>query len=210
MRLESGACAQCWARVDASGCQFVPRPYRRGTTLFVEGEVSSTVWVVKTGLVALLRAEGEENGAGRAVAVRGPRSIVGIESLIASAYRHTATIAIDARLCAISSDRFAEWMGPKSSPAYVALAQEIQTSIDDERRIPRSTGSATRHVIDWLLGEMMTLPLETPREIVADLLGIRPETLSRILAKLARSRAIELSRTSVKIRDRELLAHFAE
>lgn len=174
--------------------------------LFLQGEDSSTVWVVKKGSVALSRANGEENGVGRAVAVRGPRSIVGLETLVASSYVYTATIATDAWLCAISSDRFAGWIGPKDSPAYLALTQVIRTSISAERHRSSSRRSATHRVIAWLLDESDSLPLETPRRIVADLLGIRAETLSRILVKLSASRAIELSRTSLTIADREALA----
>ena len=48
-----------------------------------------------------------------------------------------------------------------------------------------------------------------PRHVVASLLGMVPETLSRALAQLARTGAIEVTRQAVRIRDSQALKEAA-
>jgi CRP-like cAMP-binding protein len=60
-------------------------------------------------------------------------------------------------------------------------------------------------VAAWLLdaapGEMGALP----RHVVAELLGMQPETLSRALAALAEAGAIEVTRRRIDVRDHAAL-----
>ena len=48
-----------------------------------------------------------------------------------------------------------------------------------------------------------------PRRILADLLGMRPETFSRALTALSERGAIAVTRTTLRIADQETLAEIA-
>ncbi|HUH00438.1 MAG TPA: helix-turn-helix domain-containing protein, partial [Kofleriaceae bacterium] len=70
--------------------------------------------------------------------------------------------------------------------------------------------TATQRVAAWLRDEGPTeMTLFLPRRIAADLLGMRPETLSRALGTLARRGAIRVSRQELWILDRTKLVECA-
>ncbi len=133
---------------------------------------------------------------------------VGIESLVNSTYIDTARASGDTVLCKATCEGFEQWLGPRSNPARTALEASVEAMVRDLPPRAAADGSAAQRVAEWLTMESpQTLSL--PRRVVADLLGMRPETLSRALASLADTGAIAVSRTKLEIIDEPALVELA-
>jgi CRP-like cAMP-binding protein len=144
------------------------------------------------------------DGADRPRAIRGPGAFVGLEALVRSTYADTARTSEPSVLCAISRDDLDRWFGPAGTPARMALEQTVQVAAEEPVRSAAIDGSAPQRVARWLLDEADHLP-HVQRHVLASLLGMTPETLSRALARLRDDGAIELTRQLVAIRDRPRL-----
>jgi len=208
-------CATCEigaASAAGSGhfCPFVDRSRQAGELIYLEGEPANHVWFVKQGIIVLLRKGGENNAEGRVRAVRFPGSFIGLEAVVTDRYIDSARATTDAVLCGTTREGVDTWLGKKGAPARTALELTLRAeSVDLPRRAPPD-GNAVERVAAWLCeegprGETLTLP----RRIVADLLGMRPETLSRAMAILAERGAIEVSRTNLRIVSENKLAELA-
>jgi CRP/FNR family transcriptional regulator, cyclic AMP receptor protein len=197
--------------VGAGGfCPFVDRRHAAGELLYLEGEEARHIWYVKSGVVALLRRSKDDHGEGRVRAVRFPGSLIGLEALIAARYTDSARIASDAVLCGITREGADAWVGAPGTPARTALELTLRTAYADPARTAATDGSAVERVAAWLCDEgPRGMTLELPRHVIADLLGMRPETLSRVLTRLNDCGAIAATRTTLRIRDEQLLAQAA-
>jgi CRP-like cAMP-binding protein len=189
----------------------VDRERTAGQVLYVEGDRADYVWFVKSGTVVLHRAADDQRGEGRARAVRFAGSFIGLEALVEPIYRDTARATTDVVLCGATREGMDAWLGPAGTPARTALELTLRA---DPASAPTPSapgdGSALQRVARWLSTEgPRGATLTLPRKIVADLLGMRPETLSRSLTKLADEGAIESRRTHLRIIDDQLLASIA-
>jgi CRP-like cAMP-binding protein len=206
------SCAECPVG-HASGtgqggfCPFIDRQGQAGAILFEADSRAEYVWFVKRGTVVLSRPGADDRGV-RAVRFAG--SFVGLEALVNDSYVDTARAVTDVVLCGATRDGIDAWVGPKGSPPRTALEITLRSSIGDRLRSGSREGSASQRVAAWLLAEGPTgQALELPRQIVADLLGMRPETLSRAIAELKSRGAIEATRTTLTIVDADALAALA-
>ncbi|MFH0902924.1 MAG: Crp/Fnr family transcriptional regulator [Pseudomonadota bacterium] len=187
-------------------CPFVDRPRSAGEYLYFEGEPAVSIWFIKRGTVVLARSvsgvEEEESACG----IRRTGDFLGLEALIRPGYLFTARTTSESRLCGASLEIVSLWLGPPDSPARVALDQVLRTLCTDSPRAASPDGSAVHRVARWLLDESQNgFAPPVPRRFVASLLGMVPETLSRALAELARTGAIEVSRRALRIRSRHAL-----
>lgn len=194
--------------VGAGGfCPFIDRRHAIGQLLYLEGEAARHIWYVKSGTVVLVRRSRDSQGEGRVRAVRFPGSLIGLEALISDRYVDSARTASDAVLCGITREGADAWVGAPGSPARTALELTLRSACADPARPAATDGSAVERVAAWLCDEgPRGVTLELPRHVIADLLGMRPETLSRALTRLCDQGAIAASRTTLRIRDEDLLA----
>jgi CRP/FNR family transcriptional regulator len=204
------SCASCpcgrAAGVSFGGrCPLVDRRHRAGATVHLEGDVGATVWFVKRGAVLLARSG--PDGVERPRAVRGPGAFVGLEALTAGRYADTARTTEPTTLCGTTRDRFDRWLGPVGTPARMVLEQLLAVAGQEPTRGAGADGPAVRRVAGWLL-EPRDQP-DVPRHVLACLLGMVPETLSRALASLRDAGAIELTRRSLTVLDRSRLEALA-
>lgn len=192
-------------------CPFVDRSRNAGEVLYLEGEAADYVWFVKSGTVVLHRANDDNHGAGPARAVRFGGSFIGLEALVEDTYRDTARTTTDVVLCGATRDGMDAWLGPEGTPARTALELTLRAERDSPPRTSApSDGSALQRVARWLWTEgPRESRLNLPRHIVADLLGMRPETLSRSLTRLVERGAIDSRRTELRILDNGLLESIA-
>jgi CRP/FNR family transcriptional regulator, cyclic AMP receptor protein len=184
-------------------CPFVTQSYRSGDELYVEGDPVHHVWFVKQGTVVLSRRRSDERG-DRVRTVRFAGGFVGIEALVSPAYIDTARVASGAVLCQAPIQGFEQWLGAKDLPARTALEASVMAMVADLPPRAAADGSAEQRVAEWLTHECQNT-LQLPRRVIADLLGMRPETLSRALASLAARGAIAVTRTDLRIMDEQQL-----
>ena len=187
-------------------CPFVDRFRQPGEFVYLQGEPANFVWFIKTGTVVLARAMGDSSGEESARAVRHAGSFLGLEALVQPTYLDSARAATRTTLCGAPREAVDGWLGAPGTPARTALEQVLRTQAEEVPRGASPDGNAVRRVARWLVEEAREdLAPGIPRRFVANLLGMVPETFSRALARLAEAGAIEVTRRTLRIRDRQAL-----
>jgi CRP-like cAMP-binding protein len=191
-------------------CPFVDRSRRAGELIYVEGEPAEHVWFVKSGTVVLQRESYGHETEGHVRAVRFAGTFIGLEGLVNDVYVDTARASTAVVLCGATRRGMDAWLGPKGSPARTALEITLRANCADQVRRSATDGNATKRVAAWLCDEGPRATTATlPRRLVADLLGMRPETFSRALTRLSKVGAVVTTRTTVRIVDQDLLVRMA-
>lgn len=187
-------------------CPLVDRKRRRDETLALEGQPIQTVWFIKRGTVVLSRCG--PDGVDRPRLVRGPGSFIGLEVLVRPTYADSVRTTEPTIVCGISRDGLDAWLGPKGTPARMALEQTLVATADDRPRAAGADGTALERVARWILDDL-NAGCRVPRHVVATLLGMVPETLSRSLAQLHDEGMIDLTRRTITVTDRPRLEALA-
>ena len=191
-------------------CPFVDRARAAGELVYLEGEPAQQVWFVKQGTIALLRKGGENHAEGRVRAVRFAGSFIGLEALVAERYLDSARATSDAILCGTTRAGLDGWLEPRDGPARVVLELTLRAQCWELPRRAPPDGSAVERVAGWLWEEgQRGATLGLPRHIIADLLGMRPETLSRAIATLVDRGLIAATRNEIAILDVNRLGRVA-
>jgi CRP/FNR family transcriptional regulator len=197
MIMTTKRCEACVLTRADGACPFIEQTYVRGMALSREGTPADTIWFLQRGSVLVERDGGAKT-------IRRTGSFIGLEALVEPAYRDTARALDDVTACAAPVAEVDTWLGAPSTPARTALTQVLVSERDDAPRGAGADGSSLVRVARWLLDDVRR-ETPPPRHVLADLLGMVPETLSRALAELARRGAIEVTRRSVRVIDREEL-----
>jgi CRP-like cAMP-binding protein len=216
MRLRSTTAASCVhcplgraAGVGRGGrCPFEPRRYRAGELVCSAGSPAETVWYVKRGLVALSRGGASGEDVGHHVVPAG--GLVGLDALGMRVHSDTARAVGSATLCAAPRGALDAWLGPPGAPSRVVLELVIETRLAASPRAAGVDASAMTRVARWLgeaaSGEVVPA---IERRFLASVLGMTPETLSRIVSRLEALGAIERVARTIRIRDAGILGRFA-
>jgi CRP-like cAMP-binding protein len=178
-----------------------------GATLYIEGAAAERVWYVMDGVIALSRDVGDRRGSGVPWATRRAGSLLGNESFVQDEYADTAVALTNVTVCSAERGSFQRW-ATEGTPAAARAVMDlvIRTHCDTGPRPSTSEGTASRRVARWLADECRGgVAPKIPRSVVAGLLGMLPETLSRALAALASRGAIEVSRKEIRVIDPQLL-----
>jgi len=130
--------------------------------------------------------------------------LLGLEALLDQPMPYQVWALTDVVLCSLDSDAFKGWVGSTKSPLGATLDFSLQEAARRVGERQALQGTAVRRVARFLMqhteagydGE----PLKTPQGVLAGILGMRPETLSRALAELREAGALSPGR-SVRIRD---------
>jgi CRP-like cAMP-binding protein len=170
--------------------------------LFSAGDRLAHVWRVEAGAVVLYRpAIGGPPARPRAVAVRRAGELVGVEGLPGGRHLRTA-VALDG--AELSRAGAGEFLASCGRGEVLSLAGSLAAPVLSE-----TDGTAEQRAAAWLLdadGDDALLSL--PLRVVADLVGIAGETLSRTLRSLAAAGAVDLSqsrRSRLAVLDRRAL-----
>jgi len=190
-------------------CPMTDHRWKAGTTLFGAGDAAGNVWFVRKGTVVLMKHE-PAGAEGIAWAVRGPGTFLGLEALVRETYTDSARAITDVTACGTSLRGLESWLDGKERAARTVLRCALEAQVTDAPRRASADGSAVRRVAEWLLDGGQHQEWEgLPRRLVAGFLGMQPETLSRALASLASTKAIEVTRRSITVTDRTALASAA-
>lgn len=190
-------------------CPFVDRGRQAGQYIYLEGEPADMVWFIRRGTVVLSRTGGDGD-VDSAHAVRGEGAMLGLEGLIGADHVDSARAVTDVRLCGAPRDTVDAWLGPANGPARTLLTQTISSGVQQPPRAASPDGRAVHRVARWILEQSHAgeTPL-VPRGVLANLLGMVPETLSRALTQLAKAGTITRTRSSLRIKDEPRLRELA-
>ena len=191
-------------------CPFVPRKRAAGAVLHVAGEGVERVSFIKKGAVLITRSVDEERVEGTPWAIRRPGSFLGLEGLVGTPHLDSARALTDVTLCSAALDAVEAWLASRRTAARVVLDSALRSGTRERPLRGNADGTAPRRAASWLLENAdRRLPGAMSRRVMAGLLGMRPETLSRALRTLAQRGAIRHGRTNIEILDRGRLRSIA-
>ena len=203
-------CTSCALGIASGGrCRFTPSTREPGASLCAQGERPRTVYFVKEGFVALSAVS--PKGSELVLTLRGPTSLLCTEAMTnePSAYEVRALSRV--KLCGIAGDAMNQWVGPERSPGRVILDLMLAESRMARDEVNFRQGDCMSRVARFALAHAKFLadrPNAVRKQVVARLLGMRPETLSRCLTRLEQDGVLDASR-GVKVIDHRRLAAIA-
>jgi len=201
-------CSECV--VNSSGrCPFTTRSVIAGEQLWTQGDVPSEVVFVREGLLSL--SSTEPSGTESLAAVRGPRSLLGTESLASRQAEASVQALTDATLCSATPSQVRQWIGPTTaanSLIGMLVDEQARTSRDTNLRTGPSLARLARFLLDS--AKLVDAGKKAPfsKQHVARILGMRAETLSRCLRQLVDAGVIESGR-HVVVKDPSQLTSIA-
>jgi CRP-like cAMP-binding protein len=180
--------------------------------LLQQGTVPEAVVYLRRGQVVL--SSSAASGAEVSCAVRGPDTMLGLELVLGHPMPYQVWALTDVAYCTLDRDAAEAWIGERTTPAGAALTYSLEEAARRVGERQALQGPALRRVARFLLqhteaegsdGE----PLKTPHRVLAGMLGMRPETLSRSLADLRTAGALARGRT-VHVSNLERLRELAD
>jgi CRP-like cAMP-binding protein len=203
-------CANCSLGVAAQGrCRFTPTTRDAGATLCAQDERPRQVWFVKEGVVSLSAVS--PRGAEVVLTLRGPTSLLCTEALHGDPSPYEVRALSRVKLCGIAGEALSTWVGPERAPARVVLDLVLSEARMQRDEVGFRHGDCLARVARFALAHARFLadrPNAVRKQVVARLLGMRPETLSRCLTRLERDGVVDASR-GMRVLDQRRLAAIA-
>ena len=163
-------------------CPFRERVVPKRTILVRQGLVPLSVTRVKSG--AVLETSVGPAGEDVACATRGEGALLGLEALTGTPSSYQAAAQERSTVCTASAGAFRHWVGDLGSRAGTLLELVLgETRRREEERVT-SSGSATSRVARYVLDRERTGGAPVTFAVIARMLRMRPETLSRAVAAL--------------------------
>lgn len=191
------------------------RAYEKGTVLFQQGQPADSFYVILDGWVKLFRItpEGDETVVG---VFRRGESFAEAAMFIGGRYPVGAEVVTPARLLRVDGDVLVHRIldQPKLALSMLASASyHLKALVEQIEQI--KLFSAPQRIADFLVRlcpvKEGSCSIELPYEkaLLANRLGMKPESLSRALGKL-RPLGVDVDREKVTIVDVKLLSRFVE
>jgi CRP/FNR family cyclic AMP-dependent transcriptional regulator len=203
-------CAACTLGVASQGrCRFTPTTRESGATICAQGERPRTVYFVKEGFVSLSAVS--PRGSELLLTLRGPTAILCTEALGGEQSPYEVRALSRVKICGIGGENLNQWVGPDKSPARVILDLLLAESRQQRDEVNYRQGDCLSRVARFALAHARFLadrPNAVRKQVVARLLGMRPETLSRCLTRLEKDGVVDASR-GVRVLDPKRLATIA-
>jgi CRP/FNR family transcriptional regulator, cyclic AMP receptor protein len=203
-------CGSCSLGIASQGrCRFTPTTREAGATLCAQGERPRTVYFVKEGFVSLSAVS--PRGSELLLTLRGPTALLCTEAIHGEPSPYEVRALSRVKLCGIPGDAMSSWVGPDRSPARVVLDLLLAEGRMQRDEVNYRQGDCLSRVARFALAHARFLadrPNAVRKQVVARLLGMRPETLSRCLTRLERDGVLDASR-GVKVLDARRLAAIA-
>jgi CRP-like cAMP-binding protein len=195
----------------AAQCPFEAARYDAGAPVTTRDQVPGNVVYLRRGQVVLTnpRASGGE----RSCAVRGPGTILGLEAVLDRAVPYEIRALTDVAICVAGSGAVGAWLGPLDSPLGTTLRLSLEETSRRANERQVMEGTAVRRLAAFLLQMRTSASRDQapsiPLAVLAEVLGMRPETLSRALSELRAEGALAPGR-KIRILDEATLRLFAE
>ena len=190
-------------------CRLTPTTREAGATVCAQGERPRTVYFIKEGFVALSAVS--PRGTELVLTLRGPTSLLCTEALNAEPSPFEVRALSRVKLCGIAGDAMNQWIGPEKSPGRVVLDLLLAEARMQRDEVNWRQGDCLSRVARFALAHARFLadrPNAVRKQVVARLLGMRPETLSRCLTRLEKDGVLDASR-GVRVLDARRLAAIA-
>lgn len=204
-------CSSC-ALGMASGpgrCRLTPATREPGATLCAQGERPRAVYFVKEGFASLSAVS--PRGSELVLTLRGPASLLCTEAMRDEPSPYEVRALSRVKLCGIAGDSMNQWVGPENSPARAVLELVLSEAKLQRDEVSYRQGECLARVARFALAHARFLadrPNAVRKQVVARLLGMRPETLSRCLTRLERDGVVDATR-GVRVLDSRRLAAIA-
>ncbi|MFH1725810.1 MAG: Crp/Fnr family transcriptional regulator [Elusimicrobiota bacterium] len=180
---------------SAVSCMMVHGRYKRRQILYQEGNPSSRVYAVKSGMVKIYKSQ--TYGKDQIIDVMGPGAVFNLESLSLGRCSVSAEVLAESELCFVERERLARLLGDNRDLAMEViriLSQSLAASHD--RMLEFGTQSAKARLASFFIrlfplvtdGEALTTEIRLPisRREIGDLIGVSLETVSRLFRLLSR------------------------
>jgi CRP-like cAMP-binding protein len=193
-----------------NGCPSQERKVAAGSTLIEQGASPKAVTLLKVGLVGLCTVG--DGGVEFGCTVRGPNTVLGLESLFGMSTSYRVWALTDLVLCIAPIARLGPWIGSLDTPLGALFHLTLEEA---NRRVTERLdvgGSSLSRVARLLLRRCVELErnqLELSQRLVARVLSMTPETVSRALSKLHASGAVTTTHP-IAIGDVEQLRRMAQ
>lgn len=187
-------CRECpvLGALEPDACPFRIIKKKAGDLVFGQGLVLDAAWHLKSGLVLLssVSPRGDEEYC----TLRTPGSMLNVESLRDRPTVHEGWALTDVEVCQLGTAAVSELVGRRPSMATLlqdkALDELSQCVTDRTHRREPATVRLARLIASFQDEAISPLLERLPRSVIARLLGMRPETLSRSLAELRAAGAL--------------------
>ncbi|EPX77174.1 transcriptional regulator, Crp/Fnr family [Litoreibacter arenae DSM 19593] len=182
---------------------FIRKELQPGQIVFEQGAENRGLFCISRGLIALrtLQADGTSSLLGLVY----PGEIAGVRSFLRGDHHMTeARAAVPSRVCMVLQ-RHAKQVIQNNSAVLMRVAERCLTEIDRNqiRMIAASTKSNKERLAELLsylmeyhgetCGTQTRMWLPLPRADLASLIGVQPETLSRLLKRLEKDGTFAVS-----------------
>ena len=193
----------------------VVRNHEKGTLLFQQGEPAGSFFVVLDGWVKLFRLTPDGSEAVVGVFRRG-ETFAEAAIFLGGRYPVSAEVVTSARLLSIDGEMLRRRIREQPDLALSMLASasyHLKFLVEQIEQIKLL--SAPQRIADFLIGlcplreGSCTVDLPYEKALIASRLGMKPESLSRALAKL-RPLGVQVEREHVSIVDVALLVQFVQ
>ena len=202
-----------------SELEFLSHPiqYPARTIVFTEGQRARGVYVLTAGLVKLTTT----NRAGRAFIVRLAHSgaFLGLHDALSGRVCGLTAEAVElSQISFIRRDDFLHFLS-RHGNAWLQIAMQLGNECQSAYELVRSIGLSqsvtekfARLILQWSTGMGGTgdrVRLVLTHEEIAQLIGTRRETVTRLLGEFKKNRVVEISGSALLIRDRAALEQLA-
>lgn len=183
-----------------------------GQLVFGQGDQVGAFYWVSEGLVRLFRSspQGDE----KVIELIGPGRFFAEAALfMGGRFPVNAAAQTNSRLIAIDGANFKNWLAQDASRCFRLLAgmsarmHKLVNEIDS-LTLMKGTDRLLQYLLDHSDPDeegQMVVELEAPKQVIASRIGVKPETLSRLLHKLSDLGYIEMRDTRILIKDEEKL-----
>lgn len=183
-----------------------------GQMLFSQGDPAHAIYWVADGIIKLFRAspQGDE----KVIELVGPNRLFAEAVLfMGGRYPVNAAAQTAVRLIAIDGREFKTWLGQDVARCFRLLSgmsARMHKLVNEIDRLTLMKGAD--RLLQYLLDHSdpdesgrQKVELEAPKQIIASRIGVKPETLSRLLHKLADQNLIEIHGQTLFMTDPEAL-----